>query len=287
MVKFLELRKSITPGVRLMLLATFSFAMMQTLVKELQQFNTFEIFFFRGAVSMILCMVYLKYFGIPMIGTQHKWLFGRAFSSLIATLIFYYTLKIMPFGAAVALKYLSPIFAAIFAIFIVKEKLKAIQWFFFLLAIIGVVLLKGFDVRIELWALLLALSASIIGGFAFIFIRKIGKSEHPLVIVNYYMVTATVITGLLMLPYWQTPTTNFEWGALIGIGVTGFIAQFYMTRAMQIESVNRMAPLKYLELIYALLVGFFWYGESYTLFAFLGITLIMIGMVLNVVVGKR
>jgi len=281
------LTKSFTPGVRLMLIATFFFAIMQTLIKELKQFNTFEIFFFRGSVNMVLCISYLKYFGIPLLGTKHKWLFARAFSSLIATCIFYYTLKIMPFGAAVALKYLSPIFAAIFAIIIVKERLKPIQWFFFLLAIIGVVLLKGFDVRIELWALILALSASIIGGFAFIFIRKIGKSEHPLVIVNYYMVTATLITGLLMIPYWRTPSTNFEWMALIGIGITGFIAQFYMTRAMQIESVNRMAPLKYLELVYALLVGFFWYGEGYTLFAFLGISLIMIGMVLNVVIGKK
>lgn len=193
----------------------------------------------------------------------------------------------MPFGAAVALKYLSPIFAAIFAIIIIKEKLKPIQWVFFLLAIIGVILLKGFDVRIEMWALILALSASIIGGFAFIFIRKIGKSEHPLVIVNYYMVTATIITGLLMIPFWQTPTSYFEWTALIGIGVTGFIAQFYMTKAMQMESVNRMAPLKYLELAYALLIGFFWYRESYSLFAFLGISLIIIGMILNVVMGKR
>ena len=270
-----------------MFIATFFFAIMQSLIKELNQFNTFEIFFFRGAVNMVLCISYLKYYKIPLLGTQHKWLFARAFSSLIATCIFYYTLKVMPFGAAVALKYLSPIFAAIFAIIIVKERLKPIQWLFSLLSIIGVMLLKGFDVRIEIWTLVLALSASIIGGFAFIFIRKIGKSEHPLVIVNYYMVTATIITGVLMIPYWRTPNNNFEWSGLIGIGVTGFIAQFYMTRAMQIESVNRMAPLKYLELVYALLVGFFWYGESYTLFAFLGISLIMIGMVLNVLIGKR
>ena len=193
----------------------------------------------------------------------------------------------MPFGAAVALKYLSPIFAAIFAILMVKERLKPIQWFFFLLAIIGVILLKGFDVRIEMWALLLALAASVIGGFAFIFIRKIGNSEHPIVIVNYYMVTATIITGLLMIPYWKTPSTSFEWTALIGIGLTGFIAQFYMTQAMQMESVNRMAPLKYLELVYALLVGYIWYGENYTILALLGISLIMIGMVLNVIIGKR
>lgn len=168
-----------------------------------------------------------------------------------------------------------------------RERLKKIQWLFFLLAILGVSLLKGFDVRIDLWVFLLALLASVIGGFAFIFIRKIGKSEHPLVIVNYYMVTATVVTGLLMIPYWQTPVTLFDWAALFSIGITGFFAQFYMTQAMQIESVSRVAPLKYLELVYALLIGFFWYGESYTLLPFLGITLIMLGMVLNVVIGKR
>jgi len=44
---------------------------------------------------------------------------------------FFYTVQLMPFGASVSLKYLSPVFAAIFAIFLLKEKIKHLQWLFF------------------------------------------------------------------------------------------------------------------------------------------------------------
>lgn len=193
----------------------------------------------------------------------------------------------MPFGAAVSLKYLSPIFAAIFAIFIIKEKMKPLQWAFFSIALIGVMLLKGFDERIEMVPLMLALLASVSGGLAFMFIRKIGLSEHPLVVVNYYMFATAVIMGILSIPFWTTPATIHEWSALAIIGVSGFYGQLFMTKAMQTESVSRIVPLKYLELVYALLIGLFWFGEGYSFLSFLGILLIMGGMLLNLIYGKR
>ncbi len=266
-----------------MLLATLCLSFMQALIKSLTELHTFEIFFFRGLSSSILCFIYLRWHHIPILGIskQYRWLFGRAFTGVFATCIFYFTLKWMPFGAAVSLKYLSPIFAAIFAILILKEKVNWAQWFCFSLALAGVALLKGFDNRIDTLSLILAFVAAIIGGLAFIFIRKIGKREHPVVIVNYYMFLSALLMGVLSIPIWRLPSWE-EGASLALIGISGFLGQLFMTRAMQTEAVNRVAPMKYLELIYALLVGLFWFGENYTFWSFIGILLILTGMLLNI-----
>lgn len=271
-----------------MLLATLCFSLLQALIKSLTELHTFEIFFFRGLSSSILCFLYLRWYHIPILGIskQYKWLLGRAFTGIFATCVFYFTLKWMPFGAAVSLKYLSPIFAASIAILILKEKVNWAQWFCFSLALAGVALLKGFDNRIDTLSLALAFLAAIIGGLAFIFIRKIGKSEHPVVIVNYYMFLSALLMGVLSIPVWRLPTWE-EGACLTLIGISGFLGQLFMTRAMQTEAVNRVAPMKYLELIYALLVGLFWFGENYTFWSFIGILLIFTGMLLNIRVSTK
>lgn len=266
-----------------MLLATLCLSLMQALIKSLTELHTFEIFFFRGLGTSILCFIYLQYYRIPILGlsSRYKWLLARALVGVFATCIFYFTLKWMPFGAAVSLKYLSPIFGAAFAILLLKEKVNLMQWLCFLLALGGVVLLKGFDNRIDTVSLALAFVAAMIGGLAFIFIRKIGKAEHPVVIVNYYMFFSALIMGLLTIPVWRLPSWE-EGVLLLLIGLSGFLGQLFMTQAMQLEAVNRVAPMKYLELIYALLIGLFWFGENYTFWSFVGILLILLGMLLNV-----
>ena len=83
-----------------------------------------------------------------------------------------------------------------------------------------------------------------------------------------------------MLPYWTFPTTN-EWFLLLLMGFAGFWAQVFMTKAFQSGEVNLIAPMKYLEVIYALLIGLIWYGEKYAMLSFLGIVLILLGTLLN------
>ena len=101
--------------------------------------------------------------------------------------LFFITVQRMPFGASVSLKYLSPIFTAIFAVLLLKEKVEPIQWLFFATALGGVFLLKGFDTRIDFISLILGIIGAIFGGLVYVVIRKIGTTEHPLVIVNYFM----------------------------------------------------------------------------------------------------
>jgi len=100
------------------------------------------------------------------------------------------------------------------------------------------------------------------------------------------MFTASMVMGVLMIPVWEFPTLT-EWSYLFFLGISGYFAQVFMTKAFQIEVVNIIAPMKYLEVIYALLIGFIWFGESYEFISFLGILLIFLGMFLNLTFKHR
>ncbi|GGK29738.1 membrane protein [Yeosuana aromativorans] len=273
----MEIKKAI----KYMILSTMAFACMNATVKYLVNVNAFQIVFFRSASSLFFTFGFLLKNKIPILGNNRKLLVLRGLVGVSSMTLFFMSIKYLSVGTAVSLRYIAPIFAAIFAVLFLKEKIKPIQWLFFLMAFSGVLVLKGLDRNVSTYGLVLVLMASVLSGFVFVIISKIGKRDHPVVIVNYFMVIATMVGGLLSIGNWTTPN-GVEWIFLFSLGVFGYFGQIYMTKAFQTAATSQVAPLKYIEVIFTLLLGIFWFGEVYTFWSILGIALIIGGLILNV-----
>jgi drug/metabolite transporter (DMT)-like permease len=268
-------------AIKYMLISTLAFACMNSTVKYLSNVNTYQIVFFRSLGSLIFTFGFLLKNKIPLIGKNNMLLVSRAVAGTSSMILFFMSIKYLSIGTAVSLRYIAPIFSAVFAVFLLKEKIKPLQWFFFFISLLGVFVLKGFDSQLNTIGLILVLLASVLSGLVFVIINKIGKREHPIVIVNYFMVFATVLGGVLSINNWVNPI-GIEWLLLIFLGVFGYFGQVYMTKAFQTASTNIVAPVKYFEVIYTATFGVFLFGEIYTIYSFLGIALIIGGLILNI-----
>ena len=221
-----------------------------------------------------------------MLGTHRKLLILRGLVGSTSMVLFFMALHYMPLGSAVGLRYIAPIFAAIFAILLLREKVKPIQWLFFTISFSGVLVLKGLDRNIPLIGLALILIASVFSGLVYIIIRKIGSREHPVVIVNYFMCIATFIGGVGAIFDWKTPV-GIDWFLLSSLGVFGYFGQLFMTKAFQMGETNAIAPLKYLEVFFAVIVGVLFLGEEYVIWSFFGMAMIIGGLLLNIWFKQR
>ncbi len=264
-----------------MLLSAVAFAAMNGLVKYLNDFNAYELVFFRSVGTLVLTMGYLIYNKIDLLGNKRGLLITRGVAGAISLLLFFYSLKYLSLGTAVVLRYLSPIFAAFFAIIWLREKVKPLQWLFFFIAFSGVLVMKGVDSELSMIGLGLILISALVMGIVFVTISKIGKADHPLVIINYFMAIGTILGGVLALTDWKTPV-GMEWLLLLSLGIVGFIGQLFMTRAFQIASTNQVAPLKYLEVVFTVVIGATWFMEVYTLWTLIGMMLVIAGLLLNI-----
>lgn len=280
------MKSIITPSIRYMFFATIFFATIQAFVKYLSGYSVYQVLFFRSSISALLSIAYLKNKDLPLIGNNQKLLLLRALFGLIGMAFFFITIQRIPLGAAVSLQYTSPIFTAIFAILFLKEHVFPIQWLLFLGAFAGVILLKGFDTRIDLLSLSIGIIGAISSGLVYVIIRKIGESEHPMVIINYFMMFSAIISGALMISHWTTPTLEASI-FLILIGTLDYFGQVYLTKALQAEKASRTIQVKYIEVVFSLIIGLFWFGESYTMISFLGIVLILACMFLNVTYKQK
>jgi len=199
---------------------------------------------------------------------------------------FFMSIKYLPVGTAVSLRYLAPIFAATFAVIFLKEKIEPLRWLFFVMAFMGVLILKGLDSHVDTQGLVYVLIASVFSGLVYVLISKIGQGDHPVVIVNYFMVIATIVGGVLSIGNWANPK-GVEWALLLSLGVFGYLGQVYMTKAFQIASTRHVAPLKYIEVVFTLLFGLIWFGDVYTFWSLLGIIMIIGSLLLNVLYKGR
>jgi len=271
-----------------MIISALAFTFLNVFVKSLNNFSVYQIVFFRALGSLFFTIPYLLKNKISLLGNKRGLMIIRSIVGLISMSAFFLSIKYIAMGTAVSLRYIAPIFATIFALFILKEKIKPVQWLFFGIAFTGVLILKGFDndTEIQYLGVILALTSAVFAGLVYIFIRKIGDADHPVVIVNYFMIISAVIGGLLSINNWITPVGK-EWFILMSLGVFGYFAQLYMTKALQAGETNQVAPLKYLEVIFTIFIGLIWFKEVYTLWSLLGIVLIVLGLTLNVLIKKK
>ncbi len=272
-------------GIVYMLIAAFAFAGMNLLAKYLNSFHPLQVVFFRAFGTFVFIFPYMIYKKVPVIGTHIFWLSSRGLLSFVSLALFFIVIQRIPLGSTVALRYTAPIFSVILAYFFLKEKVKIWQWFSLLLSIAGAFVMKGVDYRIDTLSFILIMGSSLLVGGVFTIIRYLGSREHFLTIINYFMVFS-ILGSLFFIHRWRMPIGQ-EWIWVCSIGVLGLIGQVFLTRSFQLAETNIVAPIKYMELVYALLFGFFLFDEQYGFWPLMGMTLVVLGMLLNVWVKRK
>ncbi|MEP2026036.1 MAG: DMT family transporter [Reichenbachiella sp.] len=271
---------NLSKGVQFMIISTFTFALMKVCVKMISHIPAIEIIFFRSIISIVLCLFFFAKDKINPWGSNKKILILRGVVGSIALASYFYILQQIPLAAAASMQYMAPIFTAILGVFIVKEKVSAKQYLFFFVSFLGILVIQGFDARISLIHLVIGIGGAVFTGLAYNCIRILKTSEHPLVIIFYFPLVSLPLAGIISLFNWVNPV-GWDWLYLLLVGVFTQIAQYFMTRSYQAEELSKVSIINYMGIIYSLAFGFIIFGETYEWLSYLGMTLVIAGIILN------
>lgn len=269
-----------------MLVSVVGFALMNLTIKFLDRLPATELVLFRCVISLALCLYALRRRKISVFGNNKKWLIIRGLCGVTGLALFFFTLQELPIGSAVTLQYLSPIFTAIFGIFILGERVRIPQWFFFLISFSGIAVVKGFDTNITPPLFFAGIGSALFSGLAYASVRKLKDTDHPLVVVLYFPLIATPIMLVASIFNWVQPQ-GWEWTLLLLVGIFTQIAQVNMTKALQSAEANEITGMKYLGIVFALSFDFLIFDVRYSIFALAGIILVLLGVVANLVYKAR
>ena len=263
-----------------MLIASFAFAWMSLVARYLEGFHPLQVVFFRVFGSFIFLFPYMLIKRVPVIGKNIFWLSARAILGSISLTLFFIVIQRIPLGSTMALRYTAPIFSVVFAFLLLKEKVTLWQWVALLISLVGALVMKGVDFRIDTLSFIMIMGSAVLMGGVFAIIRYLGSKEHHLTIINYFMVVA-MLGSLFFISHWRLPVGQ-EWVWVSSIGILGLIGQLFFTLAFKLAETNTVAPIKYMELVYTFFLGYFFLNETYSIGAIIGVCLVLTGLLLNV-----
>jgi drug/metabolite transporter (DMT)-like permease len=265
-------------GVLHMLVASLFFALMALFTKLLAGLPIAEIIFFRALLAAVLCLAGLWRLGLSPWGSDRAGLLLRGVAGFLALAQGFWLLHHIPLAAATTLTHLSPLFATLLGIWLVREKVTLLQLAFFALSFGGVVMVQGFDYRITLLHLLVGISASFCMSVAYTSVRRLGKTEHPLVIMFYFPLVCLPLSLAAMLLDFVSPTP-IQWLYLLLLGLSAQVGQYCMTVAYQVAPISRVAIVSYSEVIFSILLGFVLFAEHFNALTYAGMALVLAGVI--------
>ena len=257
-------------SVLLMILSGVCFVAMHGAAKYLaDEVHIFEIVFLRCALVVVILSPFLfKEGGKSLFTKQPKNQIYRIVTNSIAILLFFYGLSITPLSLATVLNFTAPIFTVIFAVIFLKEKLTAHRLISLLLGFIGVMCVLRPDLSLNLGGVLVLLS-SLVWASSLIFIKKLTKTDSAVTISLYAGVGMMPATFAAAYPYLEE--INFvQFLFILFIAVSGTTAQTLLNSALKRGDLSFLLPLDFLRLVWSVLLGIALFGESTSVFLWLG-----------------
>jgi drug/metabolite transporter (DMT)-like permease len=257
---------------------------MAAMVKHLadQGVPSETIVFFRNLLGLLFLLPLLtRSGGVGQLKTRRIGLhLVRAVTGVGAMFLFFYTIAHVTLAEAVLVKMTAPFFLPLIGLLWLGDKVRTQTWWAIWLGFVGVVVILRPGSGAFNPVLLLALASAALMGIAKVSIRRMADSEPPRRIVFWFGVFSSLISAvpLLWSAYWPS-LLQFYW--MLGIGLIATVAQLCMTHAYQLASPGKIGVYNYSSVIWAVTLGWLFWGETLHISFLLGTTLIISAGVWN------
>lgn len=232
----------------------------------------------RGLFSLIPLFFYLyiaKKDLSEIKAKDFKVVYLRAFFGIIAFSSMVYSFSLIPLPNAVAISFSIPLFITILAKPMLGEDISTHKWVALLLGFFGMLLIVKPDENILQSGAIFTIIGSFFFALVRIIARKVSHNETTLCL-TYSSNIAWIIAGALSFFFiWTPPTSLFDIGLLLTIGILGGIAELLLTHASRIADASIIAPFHYTLLIWAMIFGYLLWGDKPDTFMISGAAIVI------------
>lgn len=251
-------------GLPYMAASALAFSVMSALVKVAERgLPTAEIVAVRAAITLVLSYALVRRAQLSPWGNRRRALVLRGSFGFLALGCYYWTLGRLPLAEATTVHHTQPIWTAILAWLVLREPLGRGTAAALALGLAGVVLVARPDaggVAMDGAGLAVAVAGALCSAAAYVTVRRLSTTEHPLVIVFYFPLVALPAALLWAAPHWVAPSAH-EWLVLLGVGATTQIGQVCLTYGLTREPAARAMAVGYLQVVFAVLWGVVAFAE--------------------------
>ena len=269
-----------------MVLALACFCLLAIASRELTaSLATLEILFWRSLLGFLLIAGLLIKVGglasVPMETRILGWHLLRNsahFSGQCAWLI---AIAALPLAEVFALEFTTPLWAALLAALFMGESLNRGRWISLLLGLVGVLIILRPGAEVINPASLIMLAGAIGFGISVIATRRLTQllrgNSHSFLVILLYMTAMQGLFALIPIASQLRVPESADWLWLVIAAITALAAHYCLSRALSLADSAVVMPMDYLRLPLIMLLAWWLYGETVSVFLVIGAALIIGG----------
>jgi drug/metabolite transporter (DMT)-like permease len=226
--------------------------------------HTGEIIAWRGLLAIPVCLALVRLEGDKWSSLRSQ-AFGqtllRGFLGVVTSALVILSYRVMPLADSLAIIFASPLLVTAMSAIMLHEPVGWRRWTATCTGFGGALLIvgPGFD-SVGVWALA-PVGAALASAFRDIVTRQLGSRDTGPSIL-FWTMTVSIAGGLSSLPFAgvSTPTAT-DWWLLAACAVMIAIAYRLNIAAFKLASGAIVAPLRYLSLVWAAVLGFMLWND--------------------------
>ena len=250
-------------GMLWMVVGGLCFSFLNTLARALsQQLDAYQTQFLRYLMGMLVMLPLVWRHGLqayrPVNITGQFW---RGAVHTLGLILWFTALPNIPLADMTAIGFTGPIFIMLGAAWFLGEPMRGDRWVAALIGFTGVLVVVLPKLTGQGgWYNLVMLASSPVFAASFLITKALTRYEKPGVIVLWQALTVTVLSLPMALPHWQDPSL-WQWLGFAVTGVLGSLGHYCLTRAFHTADISATQSLRFLDLVWASLLGWLVFGD--------------------------
>ena len=265
-------------GIICIVIAAVGFSFMTFFVRLAGDLPTMQKAFFRNAFALVIAvgtiLIEKEKFEIPK---KCRWdIFFRCLFGTTGLIANFYAIDKLDLADSNMLNKLSPFFAILISIPVLKEKPSKLDITATIVAFIGALfIIRPTGSNMQLIPSLIGLYGGFGAGTAYVFVRRAGGkgAKTPVIVICF-----SLFSCLLTLPFMIfrfVVMTPKQWLIMIMAGFSAAVGQFAITTAYKFAPAKKLSVFDYLQVIFAALWGIIFFGEVPVPLSIVGYVIIM------------
>lgn len=250
-------------GMVWMVLSGLLFSFLNTIARELTlHLDVYQSQFLRYLFGLLVILPWVyrdgwrAYMPVNMSGQ-----FWRGGVHTLGLILWFTALPQIPLADMTAIGFTGPIFIMIGAAWFLGEPMRKDRWIAAIIGFVGVMVVVLPKMTGDGgWYNLVMLASAPVFAASFLITKALTRYEKAGVIVLWQALTVTVLSLPMALPNWQAPTL-MQWLGFAATGVLGTLAHYCLTRAFALADISATQSLRFLDLVWASILGWLVFGD--------------------------
>ena len=252
-----------------------------------EDLSTSTLYFFRNFIGFLTIVPLISKNGLTVFKTnKFKLHLLRAFAAFIGGLSIFYAVAHAPLATVVAITFVAPIFASLFAIYFFGEAINKTKLISLITGFFGVMIILRPNLNIETSGLFASIVAAIMTAIAFLTVKRLAHFESTATVIAYPFLLILPLSMVMAFIDWTPPAVRHMPLLLVmGSGISA--AQYCMVKAFSLADASSVLPFDFLRLFMAIFVGSFFFNDVIDTWVVLGASLILMSSLYVAKKGKH